>query len=164
MELGETVCLPNGAPLCERCPVKEHCKAFLSAMVEQYPVKTEKKSRKTEKKSVFLLHNTTENTYGIRKRPKEGLLADLWEFPNATGHLTESEAASEIGTMGFIVKSIRSIGSARHIFTHVEWDMIGYEIEIEGTSPDVVFETSVKIEGDFAIPTAFRYYSDLMIK
>ena len=162
MELGETVCLPNGVPLCKACPVREHCKAYLTDTVERYPVKSEKKPRKAEKKTVFLIRTVSDGRYGVRKRPKNGLLADLWEFPNVKGHLGETEAISEFENMGLSVSSIRSIGTARHIFSHVEWDMIGYEVEVEESADSLVFGSAETIRREYAIPTAFRFFADAM--
>lgn len=162
MELGEAVCLPNGTPLCDRCPVRGKCRAYQTDTVDRYPVKSGKKARRVEKMTVFLIRNGADGTYGVRKRPKSGLLADMWEFPNVKGHLSEAEAAAEAERMGFAVKEIRQIGSARHIFTHVEWDMIGFAVTVGKSSSRLLFETAENILQDYAVPTAFRAYVEAM--
>ena len=48
MELGATVCLPNGAPLCERCPAAPLCRAFQEGRTGELPVKAAKKARRVE--------------------------------------------------------------------------------------------------------------------
>ena len=55
MELGATVCLPNGRPLCEACPVRELCGAACEGRQQELPVRQEKKARRREQKAVLLL-------------------------------------------------------------------------------------------------------------
>ncbi len=162
MELGEAICLPNGAPLCDCCPVREKCTAFLTGTVDRYPVKSRKKERRIEKKTVFLIREGTNGGIALEKRSKTGLLAGMWEFPNVGGHLTEAEAKAEAERMGFSVFSVRGAGSARHIFTHVEWDMIAFEIIVGKTPTDAVLEQAEEIRKSYAIPTAFRFVLDMM--
>ena len=80
MELGATVCVPNGAPKCEACPLKGHCRAHLEEKTALFPVKAQKRQRKTEQRTVFLLR--CGDTLAIEKRPARGLLAGLWQLPN----------------------------------------------------------------------------------
>ena len=55
MELGATVCLPNGEPRCEACPVAGLCRARSEGTQRRYPVKEAKKPRRVEKLTVFRL-------------------------------------------------------------------------------------------------------------
>ena len=80
MELGATVCLPNGAPLCDQCPAREFCTALREDKIDKLPVKAPKKGRKIEERTVWLLFR--EGRVALRKRPDKGLLAGLWEYPN----------------------------------------------------------------------------------
>ncbi len=79
MDLGATVCVPNGAPLCEECPWKTLCRAHLANEEGHYPVRAEKKGRRVENLTVYVLK--CGEKYALKKRGK-GLLAGLWEFPN----------------------------------------------------------------------------------
>lgn len=165
MELGELVCLPNGEPHCGECPVKEHCRAYLTGTTGQYPVKSEKKARCIRNLTVFLLRDEERGEkpcYAIRKRGEDGLLAGMWEFPNLPGHLTEEEAVSAAEKMGMRVRNIRSLGSSRHIFTHVEWHMIGFEVTGTTESSRLTYADVHEIRQNYAIPTAFRYFSAKM--
>ena len=47
IELGATVCVPNGQPLCDQCPWDTVCKAYKEDLIDQLPVKTPKKDRKS---------------------------------------------------------------------------------------------------------------------
>ena len=55
MELGETICIPNGIPKCMECPLKEFCKAYHHKTFLELPIKQEKKSKKEELYTVLLL-------------------------------------------------------------------------------------------------------------
>ena len=53
MDLGATVCLPNGAPLCEKCPAADFCRARLEGRTGELPYKPPKKARRMEDRVVF---------------------------------------------------------------------------------------------------------------
>ena len=80
MELGEVICIPNGMPLCDRCPLNDHCEGRAAGRQLQLPNKPEKKARRIEKKTILMLE--LQGRIGIRKRPADGLLAGMWEFPS----------------------------------------------------------------------------------
>ena len=75
MDLGATVCLPNGAPLCEKCPAADFCRARLEGRTGELPYKPPKKARRVEDRVVFLLFH--EGKVALRQRPKKGLLGAL---------------------------------------------------------------------------------------
>ena len=54
IELGATVCVPNGQPLCDQCPWDTVCKAYKEDLIDQLPVKTPKKARRIEHKTCLL--------------------------------------------------------------------------------------------------------------
>jgi len=132
MELGATVCLPNGLPKCEQCPIASLCEARLQNRVVEFPVKSGKPSRKVEEKTMLILLNNTKaipNT-ALRKRPEVGLLAGLWEFPNCDGELSEEEVGQILKSSGLDGFSLVKLKSAKHIFSHIEWQMTGYLVII----------------------------------
>lgn len=160
MELGETVCIPNGEARCPQCPLREHCLAHREGSVERYPVRAPKKERRVEERTVLLLRHG--ERYAIRKRPAQGLLARLWEFPNTEGKLSEAEAAAYAGTLGVSVCTCVPCGKAKHIFTHVEWHMSAYLMDCEQESGDLQWKTPEEIRRGYSIPTAFRAYQRLI--
>lgn len=129
MDLGAMVCLPNGAPHCDVCPWEADCLAHKTGTETDYPKKKKKKARVIEEKTVFLLRDHRRTV--IRKRPASGLLAGLYEFPNTDGHLSEEEAARFVQSQGYSPIRIRSLPPVRHIFSHIEWHMTGYEILLD---------------------------------
>ena len=90
MELGATVCVPNGEPKCEKCPLKSGCGAYKNNTWQNYPVKQMKPQRKKINKTVFIL--SAGDKIAVRHRDEQGLLAGLWEFPNIDRKMTEEEA------------------------------------------------------------------------
>lgn len=50
MELGETVCIPNGEARCRECPLQAHCLAHKNGIEAQFPVKSPMKKRRVEEK------------------------------------------------------------------------------------------------------------------
>ena len=83
IELGAIVCVPNGGPKCEQCPVKEYCIAHAENLTAEIPVKKKAKARKIEERTVLIFKDGKQ--IAIRKRPAKGLLAGLYEFPNLEG-------------------------------------------------------------------------------
>ena len=159
MELGATVCAPNGPPRCLECPAMEFCLGRLRGTAEDLPVKGAKKPRRVEERTVFLL--LRQGRIALRKRPRTGLLAGLWEFPNVEGTLDEAGASAVAADWGLTPKRWESRLTARHIFTHVEWRMTGYTLEVAGEGPaDFIWAASGDL-ADRAVPSAFaRYYDE----
>ena len=138
MELGATICVPNGPPQCGQCPVKEACFAFARGLQSDLPVKTAKKPRRIERRTIFVI--TEGDACLIRKRPAKGLLAGLWELPSKEGHLTEREALTAVKQLlsesevkpagGRDILHIKKLPPAKHIFTHIEWQMEAYLVKV----------------------------------
>ena len=158
MELGATVCVPNGPPRCEDCPVGTLCLGRARGTAERLPVKRAKKARRVEEKTVFLL--LRQGRVALRKRPDAGLLAGLWEFPNVEGALDEAAAGRAVAAWGLTPKAWRSRLTAKHIFTHVEWHMTGYALEVAGAEHEDFFWADAAALSAHAVPSAFaRYYA-----
>ena len=150
MELGATVCLPNGAPLCEKCPVRDLCAALAQGRVGELPVKAPKKPRRVEERTVWLIFHG--NAAALRRRPGRGLLAGLWEFPNQLG------GGPLPPEWGVRARSDTYVGQARHIFTHIEWQMTLRAVEAEGDAlpPGWVWAGGAELEQNYAVPNAFE--------
>ena len=161
IELGAIVCVPNGAPKCDECPVAHLCKAKENGTQSELPVKSKAKARKIEEKTVFIFKDG-ENV-AIRKRPAKGLLASLYELPNVEGHLTEEEALEYSKKIGLAPLHIKELGEAKHIFSHVEWHMIGYAIKVDelekSCTEKMLFIHPEEVEKEYPIPAAFEKYA-----
>lgn len=160
MELGATVCIPNGTAKCGECPLKVFCKAQKHGTVQEYPKKAAKKKRRIEEKTILLIQNGQE--YAIHKRPQKGLLAGLYEFPNKSGFLTEDEVLQTVKDLKLMPLHIREAEEAKHIFSHVEWYMRGYVIRVAATGTKqldgLIFVDKSESEERYPIPSAFSVY------
>ena len=160
MELGERICLPNGEPICKQCPLQEICLAKKENLVLDIPVRNVKTKRKKEQKTVFLLEY--ENQIAIRKRDKTGLLANLYEFPNADKKCTKEELEDVLRNWNLQVNKIEKIGSYRHIFSHVEWDMIGFKIFVKNVNQEFIWVEKQELLEKYPIPGAFSKFREKM--
>ena len=151
MELGATVCLPNVQPKCAECPVREHCVACRENRTAELPVLSAKKARKIERKTVFAL-TLNGGVIGFR-RPESGLLAGLWQLPEAAGELSDAEAAAWLGQHGINPVGELRFYERKHIFTHIEWHMRVCAAEV---SADVLPEGWIVLDETHALPTAYR--------
>lgn len=168
MELGATVCVPNGAPKCGQCPAARVCQGYLHGTAERLPVKSVKKQRKIEEKTLFVILD--EKNAVLRKREPNGLLAGLYEIPNTDGSLNEEQALQWVKAEGFRTLQIEELPSAKHIFSHIEWRMKAYLVKVQtmlpgiyqykkeaGERPFIIAERE-KIKKEIPIPSAFAYY------
>ena len=160
IELGAIVCVPNGASKCEECPLAHLCEAHQKGIEQELPVKKKAKERRIEKKTVFIFKDG-ENV-AIRKRPKKGLLAGLYELPNVEGELTQDAALAYSRSIGLAPLRIEPLGEAKHIFSHVEWQMVGYSIRVDelenSCTEDMLFIHPEEVEKEYPIPAAFEKY------
>ena len=160
MELGETVCLPNGLPDCAHCPLQTSCMAYKNGTAAELPYRSALKKRRTEKKTLLVIRDGEK--FLIRKRPEKGLLAGLYEFASVSGHTGEAGALKAVREFGLVPLRIRHLPSSRHIFTHLEWDMTAFEVFVENTEtvPDGLIAVTKKELSSLAVPSAFRTYTE----
>ena len=156
MELGATVCGPNGAPQCESCPLAHLCQAHARGIETRLPVKREKKPRRQEHMTVFLLR--CRGQWALQKRPETGLLAGLWEFPHVPGTLDLDAALTQLAAWDVHPTEIQRSSDKVHIFTHVQWNMRGWYFQCANTPPQFQWAEEAQLEGQYALPTAFRLF------
>ena len=156
MELGATLCGPNWKPRCEECPFRHFCQAALAGTAEQYPVKSPKKARRIEEKTVFIL--SCDGSYALEKRPDKGLLAGLWQFPNCSGKLDTQKALAYVEKLGLTVREVFRRVERKHIFTHIQWEMSGIYLEVASPAGSFDWFTAEQIRQETALPTAFRQF------
>ena len=155
MELGATVCLPNGAPQCDKCPAASFCRALVEDRIGELPVKAPKKARRMEERRVYLIFS--DDGVALRRRPGKGLLAGLWEYPNElAGEETIPDA------LGLSPADLELVGTGRHIFTHIEWRMTAYTARTEGLAlPEGwVWADREALAREYAVPNAFQAFSE----
>ena len=160
MELGETLCIPNGEARCADCPLQAHCLAHGADQVADYPVKSPPRERRMEQRTVFLLRH--EGRYAICKREGKGLLAGLWEFPNQLGRFSAQEARAWAKAQGLSVTGCAPCPAGKHIFTHVEWHMEAFLLDCAGEGGPFLWKSPAEISGEYSVPTAFRFCMKLI--
>ena len=166
IELGATVCVPNGEAKCRECPLAHCCVAAKKGLCDELPIKSAKKPRRVEKITVLLIRDGDRTA--LHKRPDRGLLAGLYELPNVAGHLGEDAMPAYIRSIGFEPLRIERLDDAKHIFTHVEWHMIAYSVRIapefdgyHGASGLLLVQND-DLHKNYAIPSAFSAYKKFL--
>ena len=180
MELGATVCLPNGTPHCEECPWHDICQARMQDRIGELPVKTKAKARRIEEKTVFIIKDGEK--LALHKRANKGLLAGMYELPNTEGYLTEKEVLRYIEEKGYTPIRIQPVCDAKHIFSHVEWQMKGYVVFLQAqdygqvmyrdtrnvnlrshkSEEGWIFVDVEEAKQSYAIPSAFVKYTEYL--
>lgn len=160
IELGATVCVPNGEAKCSACPVSRWCVAAREGVVDCLPVRSAKAPRRVEDRTVLLLREG--DRYLIRRRPSKGLLAGLYELPNELGTLDRDQAIAFARENGFQPLHTEHLAPAKHIFTHVEWHMTAYLMTGYFSDPEQgkerVMASGEELSAVYAIPSAFSAY------
>ena len=162
MELGATVCLPNGAPKCAECPWKTFCRAGIEESWQQYPKKAVKKPRTVEYRTILVIRDGHRAV--IRRRPNKGLLAGMYEFPSLLGKASLDEVKDWLSAQGVCAVRIEKLPESKHIFTHKEWHMTGYMVLVDGLEPmhkdpSLMFVETQETEKKYPIPSAFSAYT-----
>ena len=148
IELGAIVCVPNGAPKCEECPLAALCEAHKDGVETELPKKTPPKSRRIEDKTVLV--------------------------PNLEGHLSSDQVLDYVKGEGLSPIRIQELPEAKHIFSHIEWHMAGYVVKVEEPelpagqataaqtdSPGkLFFVEKQQMEETYSIPAAFAAYTE----
>lgn len=151
MELGATVCTPL-SPSCHSCPVSVQCcalsisRADSSVLVTDYPIKGVKAKQRRDFSAVCVVQilrdeelsegHRTNNGFLLVKRPDEGLLAGLWEFPSVllageADLVTRRKAIDQYLNKHFRLNprntcdivSREYVGENVHVFTHIRLKM-----------------------------------------
>ena len=163
MDLGATVCLPHGTPHCPACPLQQFCLAHDNGQEQKYPVKAAAKPRRQEDRTILLLHQGS--AYALHQRPATGLLAGLWEFPNLPGRLSQQDIEAWLQCHGYRASQIKPLPAARHIFSHVEWHLSGWDIQLQADCLQTAecpaslrWASAAEISNTYSIPSAFTYY------
>ena len=166
IELGAIVCVPNGEPKCGICPVSGICLTHAQGRETEFPVKAKKKERRIEKRTILVFRDNEKAA--VRKRPDTGLLAGLYEFPGTEGHLKQPEVVRYAKSLGLMPIRVKKLGSAKHIFSHVEWHMVGYEVIVDeleknvrdqGAAPgEILFAELRELKEHYPMPSAFEAY------
>lgn len=166
MDIGATICLANGQPLCPACPFEGLCLARLQGEELLYPAKKAPLKRAREEKTLFLI--LSGDRLALRKRGEEGVLSGLWEFPMAEGHLSREEALHFLESLDLSPKRLTPFKKAKHLFSHLEWHMVSWIGEVsspqdrlresDDAEEALSWATPEEIAKAYSIPSAFKVY------
>lgn len=161
MELGALICIPNGVPHCEKCPIQSECIAYQRNDVMRLPIKKAKKQRMIEQHTVLIL--VYQNQVHLMKRPSQGLLANLYQFDFMDGYYEKNEILQYCGTFAQ-VKDIYALSPAKHNFTHKEWHMQGWLVFLDSFSEkNGLWCSREELINTYAIASAFQKYKDIAL-
>jgi A/G-specific adenine glycosylase len=119
MDLGATICTPR-SPNCAGCPVSEICQAYTLGIQEQRPVRSARAVAPHYIVTAAVIQRN--GCVLITRRPENGLLGGMWEFPG--GKLQEGEDLTaclcrEIQEeLGVDVQVADLLGIYQHAYSH----------------------------------------------
>ena len=163
MELGATICTPT-SPSCKQCPVQPACAAFAEGHTEDYPVTPESKPVPHYDVAVGLVFDDAGHIL-IQRRPEDGLLGGLWEFPGGKAEGSESmdeacqrELREEVGIDVDVEAPFYTLS---HAYSHFKITLYAFRCQLvsgEATSREGQPIKWVDIDAldDYAFPRANR--------
>ncbi len=161
MELGEVVCLPNGAALCSECPLREDCRAFSEGLTGVLPVRKLRQEKLTEQKTVLIFRQGEK--MAVVKRTAKDVLSGMYGFYMLEGHRTESELTAFLEGQGFLADEIIPLQDKKHVFTHRIWDMKAYLVRLMSERSyealdhvPLIFVDKKELAETYALPKAFQ--------
>ncbi|MGC9327046.1 MAG: A/G-specific adenine glycosylase [Candidatus Hinthialibacter sp.] len=145
MELGARICLPKN-PLCNICPVKQCCEAFLNHRPQNFPVQKAKKSLPHYEVVAAALYKR--GRYLLGKRPPGGMLGGLWEFPGGkveAGETHEQALKREImEEIGIDVEIGEHLTSVDHGYSHYTVSIHLYRCTLLAGRPRALYHSAIK--------------------
>jgi A/G-specific adenine glycosylase len=146
MDLGATICRPK-APLCERCPVAEHCAALAAGEPETYPRRTARAERPHRHGVAYIL--TRGDEVALVRRPPKGLLGGMLALPTSdwrTDRWSDAEAVAAAPASA----EWRGVGEVEHGFTHFTLTL--RLLRAEGDAGGVIWSPRRDLDG---LPSVF---------
>jgi len=163
MELGALVCTPS-TPLCDRCPLQKVCRAHDAGTEEDYPITPESEPVPHHDIAVGLVFDNDDQLL-IQRRPDEGLLGGLWEFPGGKqedGESMEAACRREVKEeLGIEVEGVEPFYTLSHAYSHFKITLHAFRGRIASGPPEAREDqpfrwVSVDELDDYAFPRANR--------
>ena len=127
MELGALVCKP-GRPACPLCPLVSACHAFSQGKTHRLPVRMKKTPLALRFRIVAVVERNGRRLF--RRRPPEGLLGGLWEFPGLYQDEKESRKKAikrlENQVQPLVCADLETRGAPillKHIYSHFQEEL-----------------------------------------
>lgn len=153
MEMGATLCTPRN-PACLICPVRETCAGYKKGIASQLPNKKKKKPQCVEKRAVLLVFC---NGHVLVKKREEALLGGLYVFPDVLDENEPNKLCETAENFGVRCAYDAKLGEAKHVFTHIIWEMEIHALEAESMpeTPSGLWVTREELEA-LPLPTAVK--------
>ena len=161
MELGAMVCIPK-APRCEKCPLREDCRALALDLTETLPVRKKQKAQKVVCRYIGILERKQPGSGRLEvlmhRRKEGGLLGGLWEYPGVDASSPEEMREAFWREWNLEIHPVFYLFETEHVFTHRHWKMQVYEISAADLPEDSAewCWADVDKQRELMIPTAFR--------
>ena len=127
MELGATVCLP-ASPLCLTCPLLALCQTKSDAL----PLPKAKPARRQVSMTLFLFMQAGK---AALFRRTAGVLQGMYGFFYVEEALSPAAARQKLQKAGLQNFALGAPQAHRHVFTHIEWDMAAYLVQLPPPAP-----------------------------
>jgi A/G-specific adenine glycosylase len=136
MDLGSAICAPR-SPRCDACPIESDCLARANGTAAERPGRRPAKKRPHYDIAVGVVWRGEEIL--IAKRPPEGLLGGLWEFPGGKlepGESLEAAVVREVGEeVGVEVEPGAKIAAVDHAYSHFEITLHAFHCRYRSGTP-----------------------------
>jgi A/G-specific adenine glycosylase len=139
MDLGASLCTPR-TPACLLCPINHRCQAYALGIQEQRPVLAEKPAVPHYTVTAAVIQR--DDRVLIARRPENGLLGGLWEFPGGKVEPGESLPESLVREikeeLGADVTVGESYGIYQHAYTHFRVTLHAFACRLTGGEPQPI--------------------------
>ena len=136
MDLGASICTPRN-PDCSACPLSKICQAYALGVQEQRPVRSARKDVPHYTVTAAVIQRNGHVL--VTRRPENGLLGGMWEFPG--GKLQDGEdlpacLQREIQEeLGVMVEVADRLGTYRHAYTHFRVTLHAFRCKLVDGEP-----------------------------
>jgi A/G-specific adenine glycosylase len=145
MDLGATICTPR-SPKCTVCPLRTVCSALKLNLVDKLPLKAPKPPIPSLEVTAAILRQ--DDQVLIARRPPNGLLGGLWEFPG--GKVEKGEDHSRALTreieeeLGSRITVNKLFGVYKHAYTHFKVTLFAYFCTLNGARPQPLQASDIR--------------------
>lgn len=153
MEMGATMCTPK-SPKCLLCPVREGCLGFAQGIAQELPRKAKKKAQRVEHRAVLLVF-CGDRVLVVKRQEK--LLGGLFVFPDVAEESDPAKLCGALEQLGVRAAYDERLGHARHVFTHLIWEMEVHALLADGQTqvPEGQWVTREELAA-LPLPTAVK--------
>lgn len=131
MDLGATLCT-RSRPACTRCPMQDHCQAYIQQRVPDFPNPKPRKTIPVKKIQMLILHNE-HNHVLLQKRPPSGIWGGLWSLPEYSNEQCKDISHWAQQQLGYAITAISTELAVRHTFSHFHLDITPVRAQLNHT-------------------------------